>query len=738
MTTTSTTTATTTGTQGAQGIIGLQGTQGTQGYVGVQGSQGTAGINGSQGAQGSQGRQGTQGYTGPQGAIGSQGSVGSQGLIGTGLQGIQGYVGSTGIQGSIGVQGYNGIQGSQGYVGSTGTQGKIGVQGYNGIQGSQGYVGIQGNMGPQGWVGSQGFQGLQGLLGIIGSQGSIGSQGNVGSQGLLGATGQQGVQGQTGTFGAQGSTGAVGSQGIQGFQGTQGYQGAIGTQGIKGSTGTQGIVGLQGTGGSLGPQGAVGSLGLTAGTGITLTQTSGTTVISLTPPSIVVTPSVSGPAGITTVSIANGFTAAEVQYLLSYGSTVPTTWNTWFPPGDLRRYGAACNGTITALVQNTGTSDSKALNTATTLFSAYGQDIIFPSGCVVTLTQQHLITAPPNSIGKIIGYGSVVITTTSTNFIFLLQNKPGTPTAANSGMSIQGLTTLQTNNTSTIGAFDVNGASKITFQDCVFLAENVSSNYTAIKFRESTLGDAGTGSFWCRVKNCQFLSVGGFSPQVYMNAAITTVGACNSLVIDQTQFTLVSTGISVQPVPPGTPSGATASNLANSLIVTSCAFEGITNGIVMGNTATTSSWSVAGLTVTNNRVENVTTFLTLNASNALGAATNYPTYYAGNTYIGVTTAILNTWNLPISGVIGNNLSGSATISSGTTVTSVVFSTYQFIGGAQNTNYRVSLTPTRGFGGTLCVTAKSTTSFNVSNYGSTGTVLTAPVGGWPFDWYVHTP
>ena len=127
--------------------------------------------------------------------------------------------------------------------------------------------GGSGSQGPQGPAGPQGPQGPQGTAGVQGPQGptGIGAQGPQGPQGTAGVQGPQGPQGQTGQQGPQGTTGVQGPQGPQGAgaQGPQGPQGTAGVQGPQGpqGAGAQGPQGPQGTVGSQGPQGPQGPSG---------------------------------------------------------------------------------------------------------------------------------------------------------------------------------------------------------------------------------------------------------------------------------------------------------------------------------------------------------------------------------------------------------------------------------------------------------------------------------------------
>jgi hypothetical protein len=436
----------------------------------------------------------------------------------------------------------------------------------------------------------------------------------------------------------------------------------------------------------------------------------------------------------TTATTANGFTQAEIAYLGGTGSIVPATWNILFPPGDLRRYGATCSGAIictNVLSQSFPTiTDDAALTTASTMYSNYGQDIIFPSGCVISLSSQHTITAPPNSFGKIIGYGSIVITNQASP-IFQLKK-----TASNGwtspGITVQGLTVFQMNTTTATGAFLVSGASNTTFQDCMFIAANVAANYSAITFNESapsaTAGDtvgANSAPFWCRVNNCQFISA---SESPVMPTAITTYGECNNLVVNNSSFNQFNTAISLQPPTLGNNS---IDNIANAVVISNCAFENGTYAVLCGPVGGTTKWNTAGLTFTNNRIENVTNGLYLGVTISDGC----PIYYTNNTIIsgGILT---NVYNTPIVGNIGPSQSGTGTVAAGTAATG--YTTITLPIPMPNKNYKVSLTPTSNPGGVqlfVLQSSKTTAGFNVS---PSSTVPLSLRAGITFDWYIHYP
>jgi hypothetical protein len=206
----------------------------------IQGPQGDIGPTGPTGPQGADST--VPGPTGPQGEIGETGSTGPQGDIGpTGPTGPQGDIGPTGPTGEQGTSGDDGT--SIVLKGSVADQDELNAiespalgDLYVVLDDGNGYVwsGTTWNStGPiQGPQGVTGPTGPQGNIGDTGSQGSTGSQGPTGPQGTLGATGPTGPQG---TLGATGPTGPQGTLGATGPTGPQGTLGATGPTGPAGS-----------------------------------------------------------------------------------------------------------------------------------------------------------------------------------------------------------------------------------------------------------------------------------------------------------------------------------------------------------------------------------------------------------------------------------------------------------------------------------------------------------------------
>lgn len=140
--------------------------------------------------------------------------------------------------------------------------------------------------GPKGDTGATGPKGDTGDTGPKGDTGERGLQGIKGDTGEKGETGSQGPKGDTGATGAKGDTGATGERGPQGLKGDTGEKGATGDRGLQGEQGPQGVKGDTGERGATGEQGLQGSPGTSAqitGATATVSNTSGTPNVTVTP-----------------------------------------------------------------------------------------------------------------------------------------------------------------------------------------------------------------------------------------------------------------------------------------------------------------------------------------------------------------------------------------------------------------------------------------------------------------------
>ena len=319
-----------TGDKGDTGATGPKGDTGEQGIKGDTGERGATGATGPKGDTGEQGIKGDTGERGPQGPKGDTGERGPQGEDGTGVS-IKGSVddesklpttGNTVGDGYLvngvlyiwdgtqwnntgadikGPKGDTGATGPKGDTGDTGPKGDTGERGLQGIKGDTGEKGETGSQGPKGDTGATGAKGDTGATGERGPQGEKGDTGEKGATGDRGLQGEQGPQGVKGDTGAQGPTGPTGTAAIissvsattlaagatatvtmGGTDSNRTFlfgipQGATGAQGLKGDTGERGATGEQGL------QGSPGTSAQITGATATVSNTSGTPNVTVTP-----------------------------------------------------------------------------------------------------------------------------------------------------------------------------------------------------------------------------------------------------------------------------------------------------------------------------------------------------------------------------------------------------------------------------------------------------------------------
>jgi Ubiquitin-activating enzyme E1 FCCH domain len=210
-------------------------------------------------------------------------------------------------------------------------------------------------------VGLTGQEQLEAVQGVTSVRLTVQQIANYG-----GPTGPSGPTGPTGPAGTLGNTGATGPTGATGTLGPTGPGGASG--GPTGPTGITGPTGPSGTGptgpsvtGPTGPTGLAGALGPTGPTGLSITGPTGGG--GPTGPT--------GPPGtaLQIAALTNTVTTAPV--IASYDQTTAeqvagiTPTNYAYLPGDVRRYGAACNGTAgSGTGPNNGTNDTTSINNA--------------------------------------------------------------------------------------------------------------------------------------------------------------------------------------------------------------------------------------------------------------------------------------------------------------------------------------------------------------------------------------
>jgi multisubunit Na+/H+ antiporter MnhC subunit len=251
------------------------------------------------------------------------------------------------------------------------------------------------------------------FVGSTGATGGIGGGGGGGG-GSSGSSGAVGSSGSSGSVGSSGTTGAVGDIGSSGPSGATGSTGAVGDTGSSGSSGTTGAVGDTGSSGSSGTTGAVGPSGSIGATGST-----GAVGVSLS----YATYSIQGSLPAT---LAAGepitFSQTNVEFGISKNTGI-------IPP-------FSASGTVITLA-NIG----KYLVNYQANYPEDGGIALYQNGAVV----------PYSIIGKSAAgnspvFGSVIITTTTTNSFLSVNGAPGNSVALtippNSSTTNQASTTV--------------------------------------------------------------------------------------------------------------------------------------------------------------------------------------------------------------------------------------------------------------------------------------------------------
>lgn len=241
-------------------------------------------------------------------------------------------------------------------------------------------------------------------------------------------------------------------------------------------------------------------------------------------------------------------------------------------------------------------------------------------------SSQVIATIPAASQLEIYGYGSEILTTGAISGLRIFSGN------SSGRAAFRGLRVNHRGNANATHGFDMMQSWHALLYDCFVEAHGVSASYAAFHIGNSDVADNDTGSFWTRLVNCgcrkrSSTDVGDITHGVLLE------GSSNATNIINCDFSTVTTGVKIK-----AHSGQTY--IANGVVIDGTAFELFTTAI---HAEQSGAVAINGLKVTNNRVENGTTFMSLT-----GTATQpvTPAYLSGNFLIGggATIAYLNNPN----------------------------------------------------------------------------------------------
>jgi hypothetical protein len=168
---------------------------------------------------------------------------------------------------------------------------------------------------------------------------------------------------------------------------------------------------------------------------------------------------------------------------------------------------------------------------------------------------------------------------------------------------ISGLTIRQYQDANAIYGISVIGSPHVTIRDCSFLggADDATvpyGNYACIKFAQSDTANPDTGSFWCRVENCD--CIGG---STNIPCFIFFEGGSNATIIQGNSISACEKGVWLHRAAVG--ANDNAATIANGIRILHNDFEGCVHGVYVSGTSTFSR--LDGLIVAHNRIESTGT-----------------------------------------------------------------------------------------------------------------------------------
>jgi hypothetical protein len=261
----------------------------------------------------------------------------------------------------------------------------------------------------------------------------------------------------------------------------------------------------------------------------------------------------------------------------------------------------------------TGVADSyAAFAAAWSKIKSTGGMIFIPPGTYLLNTQWKLdvdMTLPHNY--KVIGYGAELKAGAAVTGHAIQVYKGFN----NFGVTIEGLQFNHRNNTTVNGCIEGQGANNLHVINCSVEHHNTKAGYSGIKLGPFTPTDAGTVTYWANIYGFRTRQrTGGDGTDADYGVRLT--GQCNSTRIRSCTFSNVNTAILLEE------DTDPAAGMANGVNIRDNAFEAITTCVSMVMTPTTGNVPY-GLLIDGNRVEAVTTFvsITTGGAPAIDAAT---------------------------------------------------------------------------------------------------------------------
>jgi hypothetical protein len=269
------------------------------------------------------------------------------------------------------------------------------------------------------------------------------------------------------------------------------------------------------------------------------------------------------------------------------------------------------------------TDDYAAFADAWAAVKTTGGIVVVPPGSYYLGTQWLIdvdLTAPHNYL--ILGYGAELLAAPAVTGHAIKVYK----SFNNFGVTIEGLHFNHRNNTTVGGCIQAVNTTHLRVLNCSVEHHNTKAGYSGIELGPLTAGNGSTNSFWSTIDGFHTRQRAG-GDGTDADIGINLRGQANATTIKNCQLSNVKTGIKIQE------DGVVAGGIANGVLVNDNWFEGIVNGaaaaIAMVMTPTTGTVPL-GCRIVNNRVESVTTFISITTGGAAAIEPSHPPIIANN------------------------------------------------------------------------------------------------------------